>query len=175
MQKASRVATEVFEWYESILLAFLAVILIFFLVGRAVGVSGESMYPTLDDGNQLFVQTLTSKPTYGDIVVADNYTGYGDPIIKRLIGMPGDVIDLDPVTNRVIRNGEVLDEPYLSVPTYPEDVPFPITVPVGKVLLMGDNRTNSLDSSSSQVGCIDQRALLGKVVLRFSPFEKIGG
>ena len=75
MQKASRAAAEVFEWYESILLAFLAVILIFFVVGRAVGVSGESLYPTLYDGNQVFVQTLTSKPTYGDIVVADNYTG----------------------------------------------------------------------------------------------------
>lgn len=175
MQKASHVATEIFEWYESLLLALLAVMFIFFLVGRAVGVSGESMYPTLDGGNQLWAQTLTAQPTYGDIVVADAYTAYGDPIIKRLIGMPGDVIDLDPTTNRVIRNGEVLDEPYLSVPTYPEDVPFPITVPEGKVFLMGDNRTNSLDSRSSQVGCIDQKALLGKVVLRFSPFQKIGG
>lgn len=175
MRKAGRAAAEVFDWYESLVMALLAVIVIFLIGGRAVGVSGESMYPTLDNGNQLFVQTLTAQPTYGDIVVADNYTGYGDPIIKRLIGMPGDVIDLDPVTNRVIRNGQVLDEPYLVVPTYPEDLPFPITVPEGTVFLMGDNRTNSLDSRSSQVGCIDQRALLGKVVLRFSPLEKIGG
>ena len=175
MQKAGRAAVEVFDWYESIVMAILAVVIIFVLGGRAVGVDGESMYPTLEGGNQLFVQTLTAQPTYGDIVVADNYTGYGDPIIKRLIGMGGDVIDIDPSTNRVIRNGELLDEPYLSVPTYPEDLPLPITVPEGMVFLMGDNRTNSLDSRSSQVGCIDQRALLGEVVLRFSPFERIEG
>lgn len=175
MQKASRVVTEIFEWYESLLLALLAVIVIFFVIGRAVGVSGESMYPTLENGNQLWVQTLTAQPTYGDIVVADAYTAYGDPIIKRLIGMPGDVISLDPATNRVIRNGQILNEPYLSVPTYPEDLAFPITVPEGKVFLMGDNRTNSMDSRSSSIGCIDKKALLGKVVLRFSPFKQIGG
>ena len=72
-------------------------------------------------------------------------------------------------------NGAVLEEPYISAPTTTGyDVEFPVTVPEGCVFVMGDNRNASLDSRSSYVGCIDERDILGKVLLCFLPFSDFG-
>ena len=72
-------------------------------------------------------------------------------------------------------NGEVLQEAYIAEPTYlGYDVTFPYTVPEGTVFVMGDNRNASLDSRSSYVGCIDERDILGKVLLCFLPFSDFG-
>ena len=89
---------------------------------------------------------------------------------------PEETADLnDFATGTVTRNGEVLQEAYISAPTTTGyDVAFPLTVPQGQVFLMGDNRPRSKDSRSSEIGCVDERALLGKVVLRIRPLERFG-
>ena len=95
--------------------------------------------------------------------------------VKRVIAKGGDTISIDYASGTVTVNGEVLDEDYIAEPTYlGYDVEFPYTVPEGTVFVMGDNRNNSLDSRSSYVGCIDERDILGKVLVCFLPFSDFG-
>jgi len=109
------------------------------------------------------------------VVVVDSYINYGKPLVKRVIAKGGDTVDIDVEQGLVYVNGEALDEPYVPEGTLSTgNVEFPLTVPEGTLFLMGDNRQHSTDSRSSDVGFIDERDILGKVVLRIYPFNKIG-
>ncbi len=165
----------ILEWYEALISAVVILVLVFSFALRIIQVEGESMEKTLYQGQRLIVWGAGYTPERGDVVIVDSYTSYGRPLVKRVIALGGDTVDIDFDTGTVQVNGEVLEEPYLSEPTWLSyDVDFPITVPEGTVFLMGDNRNNSLDSRSSKVGCIDNRDILGKVLLRFMPFEDFG-
>ncbi len=84
-------------------------------------------------------------------------------------------MDINFETGEVSVDGKILDEPYISTPTtVNEGISFPITVPEGKVFVMGDNRQNSIDSRSEAIGLIDTRYILGKAIFRIFPFDKIG-
>ena len=135
------------EWLESVALAVVAVALVFTFGVRMIRVDGESMLPTLQDGERLLISSLPYEPSYGDIIIIDQYTEYGEPLVKRVIGIGGDTIDIDFQAGVVYRNGEPLDEPYTAEPTYlQESVTFPVTVPQGCLFVMGDNRNHSTDS-----------------------------
>ena len=109
------------------------------------------------------------------MVIVDSYTSYGKPLVKRGIAKGGDTVSIDYATGTVAVNGEVLQEDYIAEPTYlGYDVQFPYTVPEGTVFVMGDNRNQSLDSRSTYVGCIDERDILGKVLVCFMPFTDFG-
>ena len=109
------------------------------------------------------------------MVIVDSYTVYGKPLVKRIIAKGGDTISIDYDAGTVTVNGELLQEDYIAAPTYlGYDVQFPFTVPEGTLFVMGDNRNESLDSRSSYVGCIDERDILGKVLLCFMPFTDFG-
>ena len=96
-------------------------------------------------------------------------------IIKRVIAVAGQTVDIDFSRGIVMVDGQVLEEPYISEPTYMKrDVQFPVTVPEGCVFVMGDNRNRSLDSRDSSIGMIDQQSILGKAVFRLFPFQKMG-
>ena len=143
--------------------------------GDIVVVSGSSMNNTLTDGDRLLVQSTFYTPQRGDVVVVDSYINYGKPLVKRVIAKGGDTVDIDVEQGLVYVNGEALDEPYVPEGTLSTgNVEFPLTVPEGTLFLMGDNRQHSTDSRSSDVGFIDERDILGKVVLRIYPFNKIG-
>ena len=152
-----------------------AVIALVFTFGlRVVQVDGHSMQPTLLNVERLLMTPLKT-PDYGDVVIVDSYTAYGKPLVKRVIAKGGDTISIDYASGTVTVNGEVLEEDYIAEPTYlGYDVEFPYTVPEGTVFVMGDNRNNSLDSRSSYVGCIDERDILGKVLVCFLPFSDFG-
>ena len=174
MEKVRR-ENKIFEWYDSLVFALAVIVLVFVFVCRIIVVSGSSMEPTLQGGDRVVVQSMLYKPHRGDVVVVDSYIEYGDPLIKRIIAVGGDTVDIDFETGEVSVNGEVLDEPYISAPTQQSfDVEFPLTVPQGKVFLMGDNRPHSTDSRSSQVGLIDERSILGKVLFRIAPLNRLG-
>lgn len=107
--------------------------------------------------------------------MVDGYINYGEPIVKRIIGVGGDEVDIDFETATVTVNGSVLQEPYLGTPTQRKgDVEFPLTVPEGMVFVLGDNRQASLDSRYTDVGFIDSRDILGRVFFRVLPFSSIG-
>ena len=165
----------VFEWYEALISAAMVLVLIFSFFFRIIQVDGESMVPTLQNGDKLVVWGAGYEPQRGDVVIVDSYTAYGKPLVKRVIAKGGDTVSIDYETGTVMVNGEVLQETYIAEPTYlGYDVTFPYTVPEGTVFVMGDNRNASLDSRSSYVGCIDERDILGKVLLCFLPFSDFG-
>ena len=162
----------VFEWYEALISAALVLVLIFSFFFRIIQVDGESMVPTLQNGDKLVVWGAGYEPQRGDVVIVDSYTAYGKPLVKRVIAKGGDTVSIDYETGTVMVNGEVLQEDYIAEPTYlGYDVEFPYTVPEGTVFVMGDNRNASLDSRSTYVGCIDERDILGKVLVCFLPFS----
>ena len=164
-----------FEWYEALISAALVLVLIFSFFFRIIQVDGASMVPTLQNGDKLIVWGAGYTPERGDVVIVDSYTAYGKPLVKRVIAKGGDTISIDYEAGTVTVNGELLQEDYIAEPTYRGyDVTFPYTVPEGTVFVMGDNRNNSLDSRSSYVGCIDERDILGKVLVCFLPFSDFG-
>ena len=153
----------------------LVLVLIFSFFFRIIQVDGRSMVPTLTHGDKLIVWAAGYTPQRGDVVIVDSYTVYGKPLVKRIIAKGGDTISIDYDAGTVTVNGELLQEDYVAAPTYlGYDVQFPFTVPEGTLFVMGDNRNESLDSRSSYVGCIDERDILGKVLLCFMPFTDFG-
>mgnify|MGYP000835490180 FL=1 len=107
---------ETLEWYDALAMA-VAIIALVFTFGVRIGkVDGHSIYQTLSDGERILINLLKA-PDYGDIVVVDGYTDYGKPLVKRVIGMGGDTIDIDFEAGIVYRNGVALEEPYTAEPT----------------------------------------------------------
>lgn len=167
--------TALFEWYDSLVFALAVIVLFFvFAVRIIIPVSGVSMQPTLYGGDRVAVQSMLYTPQRGDVVVVDGYINYGDPLVKRIIALGGDTVDINFETGAVTLNGAVLEEPYISAPTTTGyDVEFPVTVPEGCVFVMGDNRPRSLDGRSTEVGFIDERDIWGKGAAAGVPAEQL--
>lgn len=152
----------------------LAVILLVFLLGfRVVIVSGPSMKGTLLDGDYLFLvgNVLYNDPQYGDIIVASKASFRdGEPIVKRVIATEGQTVDIDFEQGIVYVDGTALEEPYTLTPTtLQEGISFPITIEENCIFVMGDNRNDSKDSRSFEIGQIDCREILGKAVFVIWP------
>lgn len=148
------------------------VILVFIFCFRLVIVSGASMYDTLVDGDYLLLvsNTFYHNPAPGDIIVAgkDSFRN-GEAIVKRVIATEGQTVDIDFSTGEVFVDGVKLEEDYVYSPTVYEGIPFPLTVEAGHIFVMGDNRSVSMDSRNPEIGLIDKREVLGKVILLFFP------
>lgn len=168
---SSRILSTAYDLFDSLKSAVIVVFLLFTVVFRAVGVEGDSMVPTLDSGDWVAVTgMMLNCVERGDIVVVTQPWERNVPIIKRVIGVGGDEIMIDFSVGTITVNGEVLDESYISERTKLKyDVEFPVTVPQGKLFLMGDNRNISLDSRSSAIGFVDESYVLGKVIVRLYP------
>lgn len=171
-----RALGEVYEWVESCVLAVVCILLLFTCLARTATVSGPSMMPTLQNGDQLLLlQAGYHQPQHGDIIVIDRTQSDEPPIIKRVIGCAGDEIDIDFSSHEVRRNGELLKEDYINEPTaLSYDVTFPVTVPDGAVFVLGDNRNHSMDSRAGEIGMVDLRRVMGKAVFRFIPLDQFG-
>lgn len=166
---------EFLEWSETIIFAFFAVILVFTFLLRLANVDGESMVPTLQDGEKLIINHLFYTPEKGDIVIVDSQS-LGKPIVKRIIAEGGDQVDINFDTGVVKVNGEVLQEDYINELTQLDEGAFeyPVTVPEGNYFVMGDNRMHSADSRSSRIGFIPAEEIAGHVVFRIWPMDRIG-
>ncbi len=166
---------ELLEWGKALAVAFAVVFMIFFVVLKIVRVDGGSMEPTLTAGDRLIISGIFYSPENGDIVVTSDKNGLNKPLVKRIIAVGGQTVDLGK-DGGVLVNGLPLEEDYIDgAITDPGDLDFPLTVPEGCVLLMGDNRGHSTDSRSGQVGMLPEKESQGKVLLRFFPFDKFGG
>ena len=159
-----------YDVVDSLKGAVIAAFVVFCLVFRVIGVEGDSMFPTLRDGDWVAVSGLSLGIDRGDIVISTQPWERNVPIVKRVIAVGGDKVDIDFDRGKVYVNDVLLDEPYINNPTFLNyDVQFPVKVPEGCVFLMGDNRGESLDSRSSRIGFVDERYILGEVYFRLYP------
>lgn len=165
---------EVYDWMQSLVFALIICILVFVFLFRIVDVSGDSMNPTLTNGDKLVVSDVFYKPKQGDIVIFRKDEYKPEALVKRVIATEGQTVEIDFDRGRVYVDGELLDEPYIAEPTRNQlDFKGAQTVPEGCVFVMGDNRNASSDSRKAEIGMVDERLIVGKVLLRVFPLDSI--
>jgi signal peptidase I len=172
------------EQVELVVIVFVIIVLLFSFAARICQVSGDSMRDTLYNGENVVVSDVFYTPQRGDIIVfhqtGESANDYNEPIVKRVIGVAGDTVKVEHLRDgmRVTvtdsdGNSTVLDEDYIryEYPTYSDSITY---VEEGTVFVMGDNRSDSSDSRSMRIGLVDTRRILGKVVVRVTPFSRFG-
>ena len=152
--------------YALVVVAAVAVLLATLFL-PVLQVSGDSMNPTLQDKDVIVLVKSGSLKT-GDLC---GFYGQNKLLLKRVIGLPGDIISLDE--NGVVTvNGTVLDEPYVDELALGEcDIKFPYQVPENRYFVLGDHRATSIDSRSSVIGCVEKNQIVGKVFIRVWPLS----
>ncbi|MDR2087813.1 MAG: signal peptidase I [Clostridiales Family XIII bacterium] len=165
------------EWIRDIVIAVAVAVLVMQFIKPTI-VKEHSMEPTLYENNYIFLskqQYTFADIKHGEIVVfrsnIETENGADKLLIKRVIALPGDKISISD--GSVYLNGEPLAEPYIKEPFtsgYVEE----LTVPEGKVFVMGDNRQRSLDSRNDSLGLVSTDTIIGMAVFRVFPFSSFG-
>lgn len=165
------------EWIRDILIAIVVAIIIMQFIKPTI-VKEHSMEPTLYENNYIFLSKqayLFGDVKQSDIVVfhTDMETSEGKEklLIKRVIGVPGDVISVKDGV--VTRNGKILQESYI-LENYTTGTVNEVEVPEGHIFVMGDNRQNSMDSRDERVGFIEIDDIVGRAFFRIYPFGDFG-
>ena len=159
-------------WAQALITAVVGVVLLFTFAFRLIGVSGPSMQDTLYTGDRLLVVNAAFCDFHpGDVVVINNYNAdLSDTLIKRIIAVGGQTVDIDLATATVYVDGEALDEPYVKgVTDTIEGTRFPLTLAEDEVFVMGDHRDHSTDSRSARLGPVKEGYLQGKAVFLLLP------
>ena len=131
---------------------------------------GNSMTPTMHNGDIVF-SLKSSDFAQGD-VVAFYYNN--KILVKRVIAGPSDWVDIDSDGTTYV-NGEVLNEPYITEKALGDtNIELPYQVPDGRIFVMGDHRSTSVDSRNTAVGCVAQEQMVGKIFFRIWPLARIG-
>lgn len=194
-KKKNSIVKEIFEWVLVIVAALIISMLIKAFIFSTYKVNMVSMENTLFEGHSVIVYKtgyFFNEPKHGDIIVFMHeegkiksfikYLPIRNPgevdYIKRVIGLPGDQIDIrdDGYVYRKSKGDKdfvKLDEPYAKTRTDTKGMQVPFTVPEGQLFVMGDNRDRSLDSR--QIGTVDMDAVIGKAVFRIWPLSEFGG
>lgn len=167
---------EVIEWAKIIVTALVFAFIITQFI-RPTLVRGESMYPTLEENDYLIINRMSYKfdePERGDIIVFSTDLlqddGSHKDLVKRVIAVSGDKIKIKD--SKVYVNNNLIDEPYIHGAYTDGDIEE--VIPEGKIFAMGDNRERSLDSRYEDVGLVDEKNIMGKVMIRLFPFNNIG-
>lgn len=172
---------ELFYWLQTLVTAIVCIVLVFTFLGRITRVVGHSMDNTLADGELLLVYSLGYSPKQGDVVVLNKTTADflgGEAIVKRVIALGGQTVDVDYEAGTVSVDGQVLEEPYIK-----EQMEWPVSVhmgethfevPEGSVFVMGDNRNGSTDSRHEWLGPVDQGYILGRAMVVIWPINRLG-
>ena len=175
-EKKMDVKKEILSWVFYILFVVVLTYLIIHFVGQRTMVDGRSMENTLQNGDNLIVEKLSYRfgdPDRFDIIVFPPYDTK-EYYIKRIIGMPGETVQIDTDGNIYI-NGEILEEDYgKETIQNPGRAIDPITLGEDEYFVLGDNRNNSLDSRSSNVGNVTRDQIIGRAWVRIWPLNKLG-
>lgn len=168
---------DIYELVEMLGIVSVTIMLVFAFAFRLNIVDGHSMDTTLAHGQYLLVSDLFYEPTAGDIVIVHkiNADPYDKPIVKRVIATEGQTVDIDFTTWTLTVDGEIIDEPYRYLsndPLLTSDWDFPVTVGENEIFVMGDNRNNSADSRTEEIGLIDERCVVGKAYVRLFPMNE---
>ena len=161
--------------FHDVVYILAVVVLSFTFFIRMSRVEGNSMNPTLVDHDRMLLLSSMwyRDPQRGDIVVARIPEFSRDPIVKRVIAVEGDTVNIDFQNGIVYVNGEAIEEPYIKEPTYTQffdqGLEFPVEIEAGHVFLMGDNRNDSYDSRYAVIGQVDKRYILGKAFMLVFP------
>ena len=161
----SEVVHTVLDWIGSLVTALVCVLLVMTFFFRVIDVDGTSMEPTLIDTDKVIITNLFYTPHDGDVVVISHGEEYSKPLVKRVIAVPGQELRIDFENNAVYVDGEKLEEDYIQGVTIRGDKPAEEingVIPEGKLFVMGDNRTVSLDSRYRSVDLIDVSSVIGK-------------
>ncbi len=171
---------ELWQFFLYIVTVVVAAFLIVTFVGQRTEVIGSSMFPTLQDGNQLITDKLSYRfhePERFDIIVfpfEDDTTSGKVYYIKRIIGMPGETIQISS-DGTIYIDGEVLEETYgAEVITYTGTATEPLTLGDDEYYVLGDNRSISKDSRYEEVGTIKRSEITGRAFVRVMPFREFG-
>ena len=168
---------KILEWiFEIAVVLFLAFVLVYFFGEKVVNV-GESMSPTLENGDTVLVNKLNysiTGPSRGDVVVfkphGNENTHY---YIKRVVGLPGETVEIKD--GKIYIDGEVLEEELETEPVLEAGVAAsPVELGEDEYFVLGDNRNNSEDSRSADVGDVLKKHMLGKAWFVLSPKERFG-
>ena len=155
-------------FYALITIAAVAAIIATLLM-PVLQINGSSMSPNLNEG-EIVIAFKTSNIKKGDIIAF--YHG-NKILVKRVIATQGDWVNIDKDGNVYI-DGNLLEEPYINNKELGEsNITFPIQVPDGQYFVLGDHRDTSLDSRNEEIGCIKKEDILGKVIVRVWPINKI--
>ena len=170
----------IWSWIWSFIVAFIIVGGVYFFLGRPFTVSGASMYPTLHNGDRMVLSKVGDIHRFDVVILKapDENVEY----IKRVIGMPGDTIEMK--SGVLYINGKKVDQPFINTEALAKQTVFmdnftlesltgESKVPEGKYFVLGDNRGVSKDSR--MIGFIDRSAIEGKAVFTIWPFGRIGG
>lgn len=178
-RKPGAFAADLYGWFQALAFALAFLLILFTFFGRIIGVDGHSMDPTLNHQDMLYLSSFRYEPQQGDIVVLHkNFEGINKPIVKRVIAVGGQTVEIDYDTNTVYVDGEPINQDFILEPmVQPSNPTMQQTyweVPEGSVFVMGDNRNNSLDSRDDELGPVDNRYILGKAIYTLLPTEHAG-
>lgn len=189
IERKDKVKADIYDWIEVFVSALAIVVIMLSFVLRIATVKGDSMERTLSDSQVVVMSNMFYTPAQGDIIVIQQNGGYFEtPIVKRVIATGGQTLSIDFEKWEVKVDGNVIDESsyvyfrntsmdveeYYSVYDAYLDTNGVMTVPEGYLFVMGDNRNESSDSRSIYVGFVRESEVLGKVIFRMFPINKIG-
>ena len=189
IERKDKVKADIYDWIEVFVSALAIVVIMLSFVLRIATVKGHSMERTLSDSQVVVMSNMFYTPAQGDIIVIQQNGGYFEtPIVKRVIATGGQTLSIDFEKCEVKVDGNVIDESsyvyfrntsmdveeYYSVYDAYLDTNGVMTVPEGYLFVMGDNRNESSDSRSIYVGFVRESEVLGKVIFRMLPINKIG-
>ena len=163
------------NWVKDLILSGLIALVVILFLYQPVKVEGTSMMPGLEDNERVFINKYLYRFGLGEVERGDTVVFWfpADPtksFIKRIIGLPGDMVDVR--AGVVFLNGRMLDEPYVPEQYRDQLSVGPIRVPDGEFFVLGDHRSSSNDSR--HWGAVPRAAIYGKAVFAYWPPERLG-